>query len=452
MITLEDCKKAFTIHQAALIISNKIAFDKAKGFSTSWDGQTYWDFAGNLGEIIESIDIDSYEFQPCFLRLKRVKTKTRKLFISTWQDKIMEAWLSACLNKLLSNWLARESYAYRIGKIGVDQCQRRAIEAMKKSRYVAKRDISSFFYTIDHQVLIDQLSGILDEQLLSLVKQRVVFEYYDDDELKVADIGLPFGSPIACVLSNINLTAIDKAIASCPIYYFRYADDFLIAGNDADEVILAAGQLSQMLGGINLRLNDRKSDNFSFDKHEHFRLVNRFKYLGLEYWNNGVVRLPVEKRRKIVNIFKRAINAIDTKLRKIESVEERLALVVGQANYAVQKRIRYAAIIDYYLKHVEDEEQLRSMDMEIARLVISAVLDKPFRKKDFKTIPYKRLRELGLISLVHRNRLHRHGHLHVPFLSLYNSVLFERYQETIERRKKRIDQVRLARKLKSDLR
>jgi len=151
-----------------------------------------------------------------------------------------------------------------------------------------------------------------------------------------------------------------------------------------------------------------------------------------------------------MNIFKRAISTIKKKLTKIENLDDRLQFAITFVNDAILKRIRYAAIVDYYLKHVEDEEQLRAMDREAAELIISAVLGKPFRKKDFKTIPFKKLRKYGLISLLHRNRLHRHGQLNVPFLSMYNTILFERYQEGTKRRLERINQIRIARKLRTN--
>jgi len=453
MITLANCKSVHSIEQAALLIANKVAFDKGKGFSRSWDNQTYWEFACNLENQLPKItnQIDNYYFEPCLLRERRVKARTRKLFISTWKDKIVETWLSRAMNKLLSKWFSKRSYAYRIEKIGVDLCQRHVVKALKQSRFLVRRDITSFFYTIDHQILLNTLAKLVDPQLLGIIKQRVIFDYYDENKkLHKAEVGIPFGSPLACFLANVYLTETDRKITAKPVSYFRYADDFLIAATNPDDVLDAADALASEIDRLNIKVNERKSDNFSFDEHPEFTQVNRFKYLGLEYWNDGIVRLPIEKRRKIMNIFKRAISTIKKKLTKIENLDDRLQFAITFVNDAILKRIRYAAIVDYYLKHVEDEEQLRTMDREAAELIISAVLGKPFRKKDFKTIPFKKLRKYGLISLLHRNRLHRHGQLNVPFLSMYNTILFERYQEGTKRRLERINQIRIARKLRTN--
>lgn len=453
MITIEDCKQAYPLYQAALVIANKVAFDKGKGFARSWDNQSYWEYAANIDARLPRLEksLDDYSFRPTSKQVKQVKWKQRILYISTWEDKIVETWLSRALNKCLSKWFSRKSYAYRMEKIGVDTCQRDVISAIRGCRYIARRDIRNFFYTIDHQILLATLRTLVDDQLYELLRQRVEFTYKDgSDEIHDATVGLPFGSPIACLLANIYLTKMDHDLASQPAHYFRYADDFLIASDDVDAVLHSEGLLRGHVQELKLELHPDKAENLSFDDHPEFDQVNRFKYLGLEYWEDGVVRLPIEKKRKIAGIFRRALSGESKKLKKIEDLDQRLKAAIACVQTAALKRIRYAAIIDYYLKHVEDEEQLKVLDREIAEMVISAVLDKKFRPRDFKTIPYKKLRDYGLLSLVHRGRLHRHGQLNIPFLSMYNSILFERFQDGQRRRRERINQIRLARKLKKE--
>lgn len=452
MITITNCKREYSINSAALVIANKVAFDKGKGFSRSYDNQSYWEYAANLDNKLPRLErtIDSFRFSPTNQQIKQIKWKKRILYISTWEDKIIETWLSRSLNKLLSNWFSKKSYAYRLEKIGVDTCQRDVIDTIKNCRFIARRDIRNFFYTIDHELLLSKLAEIIDpsDQLFELLRQRIQFEYYDNGELKTATVGLPFGSPIACLLANIYLTHLDHTMANSGISYFRYADDFLIASPDAEPVLHGADLLRTEVEALKLEIHPGKQENLSFDEYDGFDLTNRFKYLGLEYWHDGVVRLPIEKKRKITGIFRRALKGQSKKIQKIEDLDERLKAAIACTEEAALKRIRYAAIIDYYLKHIEDEAQLKVMDREIAEMVISTVLGKPFRARDFKTIPYKKLRDYGLISLLHRNRLHKHGHLNIPFLSMYNRILFERYEDGKRRRAERINQIRIARKLR----
>lgn len=453
MLTIIDCLNTYSLQEAALIIANKVAFDKGKGYARSWDNRTYWEYASRLDKRIQTLNkrILEYQFQPTAKQTRRVKWKERILYISTWEDKIVETWLSKSLNKLLSKWFSHRSYAYRIEKIGVDTCQQEVIEKIRPCRFMARRDIRNFFYSIDHNILLAKLAEIIDpnDPLYRLVSQRIQFDYYEDDELHHAKVGVPFGSPLACVLANVYLTSIDHIMTQCDAHYFRYADDFLIISQEANPILRSAEILRQQVESHKLELHPDKAANLSFEPHPQFQEVNRFKYLGLEYWYNGTVRLPIEKKRKIFNIFRRTLIANQKRLRKIENLDERLREAINCVREAALRRIRYAAIIDYYLKHVEDEHQLKVLDREIAEMVISTVLDKPFRPRDFRTIPYGKLRKYGLLSLVHRNRLHRHGQLNVPFLSLYNSILFERYETSKRRRQERINQMKMAKKLRA---
>jgi hypothetical protein len=297
------------------------------------------------------------------------------------------------------------------------------------------------------------LSELVDpnDYLFKLVSDRVRFQYCEkgSEEVKTATVGVPFGSPLSCTLSNIFLTDIDKSMRQFKVYYFRYADDVLIAGVDPDEVLRAAKCFDDSVVALKLKLKASHSVNFSFADHPQFEKVTKFRHLGLEYLSDGKIKLGVEKQRKIINFFKRELDKRKYQIKKAKGIDEKLKITVEAVNDMVINRIRSAAIVDYYLKHVNDEVQLRNIDRLVAERVISATLQKkPFRPHDFRRIPFKKLRQFGLISLLHRNRLHKHGHLKISFLSLHNELVMKRYIEQMERRKERIEHMRMSKKIK----
>jgi hypothetical protein len=77
--------------------------------------------------------------------------------------------------------------------------------------------------------------------------------------------------------------------------------------------------------------------------------------------------------------------------------------------------VRNVAIIDYYLRHVTDESQLRRLDRWLAEEVLSLAFGGGHKKGYFRRLPFGRLRQMGLPSLVHRRRLILHGHVDSPF-------------------------------------
>lgn len=457
MITLEDCKKARTIEESTIFLVSKVTYYPRKAYTQSTDGVTFWEFGTNLlkkiKKIKEEIEKEKFNFLP-FRKIKR-KTKLNKIrdiYLSTWRDKVVDRWLNDCLGILLHNWFSKNSYAYRIEGVGLDSCISDVTRSVKRSQFFIKRDITQYFYTIDHEILLSKLALIIDKNdyLYELLRQRVHFNYEWKGKPEKAKIGVPFGSSLACVLANIYLTDLDKSVRQFKVWYFRYADDFLVASDSADQATLAAQHLDSGIADLKLGLKASHKQNLSYVDEPRFDKITRFKHLGLEFMDNGKVKLAVEKQRKIINFFKRSLKAKKTAIKKLKTIDEKLSMSVNVVNDVIHDRIRSAAIVDYYLKHVNDEIQLKNMDRIVTEMIISVILEKKFRKGDFRKVPYKKLRDAGLISLLHRNRLHRHGHLKVNFLSLYNEKVTNRHTYMMKKREERINYMRISKKIKRE--
>ena len=80
----------------------------------------------------------------------------------------------------------------------------------------------------------------------------------------------------------------------------------------------------------------------------------------------------------------------------------------------MERSIRNVAILDYYLKHVDDESQLMLLDRWLAEEVLSAVFG-GHKKGHFRRISFLQLRAMGLPSLLHRRRMIWSGRIESPF-------------------------------------
>lgn len=454
MITLKDCLTCSPIIKSALFLTSKVAFNYKIGYVYGPDGQTYWDFAAHLNKHLHQIELrlrnNNYCFEPCREIIRKLKlNKERKVYLANWGDRIVDRWLNDSLNKLLSKWFQPNSYAYRAEHLGLEQCVRAIKQSLSPQLFIIKRDISQYFYSIDHTILLNKLSQIIDKNdyLYELLRQRIQYDYLkEDDILNRATIGIPFGTSIACILANVYLNDLDSKMLQRPIKYFRYADDFLIVGNDHNDVHEAGNELDNEILKLKLLLKPTHKFNISFLEGEGFQTITRFKHLGFEFTKDGQIRLSIEKQRKIINFFKRSINQVRDK-----DQNGRLQTIINLANDVINDRIRSAAIVDYYLKHITDIKQLKLIDRLIAELVISTTLQRKFRRKLFRTIPFKKLRQLGLLSLQHRHQLLKHGKIKVPFLSLYNQLKFKRYNQAIARRRERILAIKISKKQQNEV-
>ena len=122
----------------------------------------------------------------------------------------MSLLLYRMLNRALDARFSDSSYAYRWRGFGVDRCQReivRTLRTMPPPIYVLKRDISDFFASVDHAVLLRKLEQFIDpnDYLFELLTDCIRFTYQDDDELRTAGRGVPFGTAIACLFANAQL-------------------------------------------------------------------------------------------------------------------------------------------------------------------------------------------------------------------------------------------------------
>lgn len=451
ILTLNKLAQKYDFYKACIGLLNKLVFSPSKAYY-SVNGN-YYDFASGLDNKLSSIRrqvlAGGYQFSPYEHKIVKLGYKHRDIYLASWADKFVERWIACGLNKLLSNWFSDNCYAYRPGKFGLDHCQRVVARGCSEDMFVIRRDISNYFYSIPHDKLIVALSELIDHQdpLFHLIEQRIRFKHSNG----IADIGVPFGSPIACVLANIYLTKLDRSIEKLPVRYYRYADDFLIIANDLYTAMQVKSVIQQNLDDLGLKSKESHTQNLYISASNEgisgFAAASKFKFLGLEFKGDGTVRLGREKQRKIINLFKREFKLLKSRLKKMD-LKSRIKTVVDTANDVLSDRIRSAAIVDYYLKHINDEDQLKNIDLLIAQSVISTILDKPFRYRDFSIIRYKALREAGLISLVHRHRLHKHGHLKINFLSLYNELVIRRHNEALRKRHNRIQQMSIIRKLR----
>jgi hypothetical protein len=98
----------------------------------------------------------------------------------------------------------------------------------------------------------------------------------------------------------------------------------------------------------------------------------------------------------------------------------------------IDKGLRNVAILDYYLKHVNDQEQMRLLDRWLAEEVLSLVFG-GHKKGHFRRISFARLREMGLPSLVHRQRLIRRGEIESPFFIWQRERSTQAFRGTVAR-------------------
>lgn len=417
------------LYKAALRVYTKPLFQWRKALATSSDGRTLYDLAGRglrgLDELHRTLARREFHFRPALALHYNFNRRRRTLYLAPWEDRIVDLLLYRVMNRRLHRWFSPHSYAYRDHAYGLDACQARIAAVLRGAAaplYLVKRDIADYFAAVDHGLLLGQLAQLAapDDYLFALLAERIRFLFRDGDATRQAIVGIPFGTAAACLFANVHLTRLDREVAGIAgVHWFRYADDLLLLTPSRAAALAAAAQLESGIAALHLRTKASHRANLCLTPGGNagdaaFAPAREFRHLGLLFRAGGEVALSRDKGRKLQNLFRFAFRRGRRRWARAATCEEKARALAGIAREVLERGVRNVAIVDYYLKHVSDEAQLRRLDRWLAEEVLSLVCG-GHRKGHFGRISYSALRQMGLPSLRHRRRLLLRGSLASPF-------------------------------------
>jgi hypothetical protein len=435
------------LQRAALRMYTKSLFSWRKAISRSHDDRTLFDFARrgpqNVERLHEALRGECFDYREGLELTRSFNGRERTIYLYPWEERLVDLMLFQTLNRYFHGALPSDVYAYRHQQFGVDVCQRRLAAVLRSSQkpvYVIRRDVRNYFASIDHDLLLAALAEWVEEDdyLYDLLRRRVGFAYRakDGETPSTATQGVPFGTAVACFLANMFLTPIDRAVAELDgVAYFRYADDILVVTSDRGQALEVVARLDRGLAALKLKSKSKHHADLVLGADDAvFERAPSFRYLGLQFRADGSVRLSRDKFRKICNRFKYALRRKRRQLQEQEDPLERAQLAIDICRGVIENGSRPVAIIDYYLKHVTDEEQLRLLDRWLAEEILAVVFKNGHRKGNFRRLPFKRMRQMGLPSLRHRRRLLQHGHIESSFFVLKQERLKQAKQRWLPSR------------------
>jgi RNA-directed DNA polymerase len=432
--------------RAAIRVYTKPLFHWRKALSTSTDGKTLYDFAARglrgLDSLHRRLERREFRFRPAVALDYNFNGKHRTLYVSPWEERIVDLMLYRALNRRLHPWFSPDAYAYRDSGYSLDRCQGQVAAVIRDAEaplYVIKRDISDYFASVDHELLLTQLAELVDpaDYLFRLLEQRIRFLYQRAGKLHTAQIGIPFGSAIACLFANIYLTGLDRRIEGLAgVRYFRYADDILLLAPTLELAREARPALESALAELKLAMKPSHSIDLALTAGSSgapgFAPATELRHLGLLFRAGGQVALSRDKLRKIQNLFRFAFRRGRRRWKKIGEPQQKARALIALAGEAIDKGLRNVAVLDYYLKHVDDRQQLRLLDRWLAEEILALVFG-GHKKGHFRRISFARLREMGLPSLVHRQCLIRRGKIDSPFFIWQRERSTQAFRGTVAR-------------------
>jgi len=190
----------------------------------------------NIVNLVENIRNNRYKMG-AYRSFTVYEPKERVIKALPYVDRVVHQWyVEEFIKKYIVPKFITDTYACICGRgthKAVDCMQKYMRMAQRnygKAYYVLKMDIKKFFYSIDHEVLLEIMGEhINDKKLLRFTKLLID---YDNET-----VGIPIGNYTSQFFANIYLDKLDKFVKQKLRikFYVRYMDDFILLVKNKEE-------------------------------------------------------------------------------------------------------------------------------------------------------------------------------------------------------------------------
>jgi RNA-directed DNA polymerase len=223
------------------------------------------DLSANLYKLWNRLSSGSYFPLPVReVSIPKKDGSIRKLGIPTIADRIAQQVIKSYLEPRFEEEFHSNSYGYR-PKRSAHQAVEAVRDNLRSYSWVVDMDISKFFDTMSHELLMQGLEKHVDEKWVKLYIKRwleVSSENANGERTVKQGRGTPQGGVISPLLANLFLHyALDKwlEINYPAVSFVRYADDCVIHCNSKEEAETVLNAVRKRLLSCQLSLNEKKT-------------------------------------------------------------------------------------------------------------------------------------------------------------------------------------------------
>jgi RNA-directed DNA polymerase len=282
--------------------------------------------------------------------------KKRLLGVPTVTDRMLQQAVSQAIAIRFETEFREHSYGFRPKK----NAQQAVLQSQKNIhegyQYIVDIDLKNFFDEIDHCLILQLVyNKVKCPVVMRLIRKWLKAPILINGRLVKRRKGMPQGSPLSPLLSNILLHELDKELEKQNLKYVRYADDFSIYCKTKQAARKAGNKIYLFLKNkLKLEINREKSG---------IRKPVQFEILGYKFvptykkGDRGKYQLVVSEKgwtrlkQSLKSITRKtAPKTFDERVKKLKQVQTgwlnyfRLASIHGKLKELdswVRNRLRY---------------------------------------------------------------------------------------------------------------
>jgi len=219
-----------------------------------------FNLSANLSRLQEELESGKWRPGP-YRELWVYEPKKRLVHAPDYRDRVVHHALVQTVGQRFESRFIGNSYACRVGRgtHAASACLSRMLRSardMWSPVYVLKADISKYFYSINHEVLLGILERIVgDRRIFGIFKLLV-----EESPLKASGVGLPLGALTSQLMANAYLDVLDHYVKDelGVRHYVRYMDDFIILKQSKTELWSILDSIRDLLDSrLKLKLNGK---------------------------------------------------------------------------------------------------------------------------------------------------------------------------------------------------
>ena len=210
----------------------------------------------------EQIEGETYQVSPILgIEIPKSNGKTRLLGVPTVVDRVYQQALHQVLQPIFETDFQEHSYGFRPKRNAHQAIVQSLANINSGYQDIVDIDLKSFFDEVEHYVLLELIyKKVKCKATLKLLRSFLRAPIHIKGKLHKRTKGVPQGSPLSPLLSNILLNELDMELEKRGHRYVRYADDFSIYVKSKQAAKRVGNSIFQFLRDkLQLPINREKS-------------------------------------------------------------------------------------------------------------------------------------------------------------------------------------------------